>query len=68
MKKDDEADEMLPEYDFRHMTGGVRGKFAAAYQRGTNLARLDPDVAQAFTTDEGSSGCSPSSSSDSSSG
>jgi len=30
----------------------VRGRFAAAYQRGTNLASLDPDVAQAFTTDE----------------
>ena len=53
MKKDnDEAEELLPEYDFRKMTGGVRGRFAAAYQRGTNLARLDPDVAQAFTTDE----------------
>jgi hypothetical protein len=52
MKKDDEADDLLPEYDFRNMAGGVRGRFAADYQRGTNLARLDPDVAQAFTTDE----------------
>jgi hypothetical protein len=34
------------------MAGGVRGKYAAAYRRGTNLARLDPDVAKAFTTDE----------------
>lgn len=52
MKKDEEADEMLPEYDFKRMTGGVRGKYAAAYRQGTNLVRLDPDVAKAFTTDE----------------
>jgi len=52
MKKDEETDEMLPEYDFKRMTGGVRGKYAAAYRRGTNLVRLDPDVAKAFTTDE----------------
>lgn len=52
MKKDEEVDEMLPEYDFKKMAGGVRGKYAAAYRRGTNLVRLDPDVAKAFTTDE----------------
>lgn len=52
MKKDEEENEMLPEYDFKRMTGGVRGKYAAAYRRGTNLVRLDPDVAKAFTTDE----------------
>jgi hypothetical protein len=50
MKNDD--DDLLPEYDFEHMAGGVQGKLAAAYTRGTNLARLDPDVAKAFTTDE----------------
>jgi len=52
MKKDEDLDELLPEYDFRQMVGGVRGKYAAAYRRGTNLVRLDPDVADAFTTDE----------------
>jgi len=52
MKKDEDAEELLPEYDFSQMEGGVRGKYAAAYQRGTNLVRLDPDVAKAFTTDE----------------
>lgn len=51
MKKDDEHDDLLPEYDFRNMKGGVRGKYAKAYRGGTNLARLDPDVAAAFTTD-----------------
>jgi hypothetical protein len=53
MKKDEEPDDdMLPEYDFKKMPGGVRGKYAEAYRRGTNLVRLDPDVAKAFTTDE----------------
>lgn len=51
MKKDSEADELRPEYDFGQMSGGVRGKYAEAYRGGTNLARLDPDVAAAFTTD-----------------
>jgi len=51
MKKEAETDEMRPEYDFAKMSGGVRGKYAAAYRRGTNLVRLDPDVAEAFTTD-----------------
>lgn len=51
MKKDNEADELRPEYDFGRMSGGVRGKYAEAYRGGTNLARLDPDVAAAFTTD-----------------
>lgn len=47
-----DPDELRPEYDFARMSGGVRGRFAGAYQRGTNLARLEPDVAKAFTTDE----------------
>ena len=36
---------MKPEYDFR---GGVRGKYAARYARGTNVIILDPDVARVF--------------------
>lgn len=51
MKKDRERDDLRPEYDFKEMSGGVRGKYAEAYRGGTNLARLDPDVARAFTTD-----------------
>ncbi len=50
-KKDDEEAELLPEYDFAQMTGGVPGKYVAAYRRSHNLVRLDPDVAKAFTTD-----------------
>jgi hypothetical protein len=52
-KTDNEMPEDLrPEYDFAQMTGGVRGKYAERYQAGTNLVRLDPDVAQAFPSEE----------------
>lgn len=37
--------EMRAEYDF---SGGVRGKYADSYRRGTNLVLLDPEVAEAF--------------------
>lgn len=37
--------ESRPEYDF---SGGVRGKHAARYAKGTNIVVLDPDVAKAF--------------------
>lgn len=43
------TDEMREEYDLR---GGVRGKFFAEYQKGTNVVLLDPDVAKAFRTSE----------------
>ncbi len=50
MKKvpDRDADEVRPEYDFAAMTGGVRGKYAQRFREGTNLVRLDPDVAAIF--------------------
>jgi len=44
-KKVSEPDEMWAEYDFR---GGVRGKYARHYAKGTNVVVLDPDVAAAF--------------------
>lgn len=40
-----EVREMRPEYDF---SGGVRGKYAARYAKGTNIVVLDPDVAKVF--------------------
>ena len=43
------ANDMLPEYDFASMKGGVRGKYAAQYRAGTNLVLLDPEVAEAFS-------------------
>ena len=54
MKKEIESemnDELRPEYDFAHMKGGMRGKYVEQYRSGTNLVRLDPDVAQAFPND-----------------
>lgn len=42
-------DGMRPEYDF---SKGVRGKYYERYRRGTNLVRLEPDVAKAFPTSE----------------
>ncbi len=38
-------DELREEYDF---SGGVRGKYAERYAEGTNMVRLDPDVAKVF--------------------
>jgi hypothetical protein len=40
-----QTDDMRPEYDF---SGGVRGKYAASYERGTNVVLLDPDLTAAF--------------------
>jgi hypothetical protein len=36
---------MREEYDF---SGGVRGKYVNRYRRGTNVALLDPELAEAF--------------------
>jgi hypothetical protein len=51
MKKthSEEVDDMRPEYDF---SGGVRGKYAAQYAAGTNIVRLEPDVAAVFPDSE----------------
>ncbi len=38
--------EMLDEYDF---SGGVRGKYAERYAKGSNVIVLDPDVAAVFS-------------------
>ena len=43
------TDEMRAEYDLR---GGVRGKYFAEYQKGTNLVLLAPDVAKSFPDSE----------------
>ncbi|MCC5900179.1 MAG: hypothetical protein JJU32_19990 [Phormidium sp. BM_Day4_Bin.17] len=44
-------DELRPEYNFSQMQEGVRGKYVGRYRTGTNIVRLDPDVAQAFPND-----------------
>src|SRR5208337_5052227 len=40
-----EPQEMLSEYDF---SGGVRGKYAGRFEKGTIMVVLDPDVAEIF--------------------
>ena len=45
MSKTTESDEMKPEYDF---SDGVRGKHYRAYQQGTNVVLLEPDIAEVF--------------------
>jgi hypothetical protein len=40
--------DLRPEYDFAAMKGGVRGKYAQEYRKGTNLILLAPDVAEVF--------------------
>ena len=52
MKTDDTPlDELRPEYDFSNMSGGIRGKYAQRYRAGTNLVKIDPDVAEVFMDD-----------------
>lgn len=51
--KTEQPDDLRPEYDLTTLLKeGVRGKYAAQYQEGTNIVRLDPDVAAAFPTSE----------------
>lgn len=45
-------DEPRPEYDATVLKGGVRGKYAKQYAAGTNLVRLDPDLAAEFPSEE----------------
>lgn len=42
------GDDLRPEYNTSELKGGVRGKYAASYADGTNLALLEPDVAEHF--------------------
>lgn len=44
----DESDDMRAEYDFANMQGGVRGKYANAFQGKVTTVLLDSDVAEIF--------------------
>jgi hypothetical protein len=46
------SDDLRPEYHREDLGKGVRGKYFAAYQKGTNLVLLNPDIAKAFPTSE----------------
>jgi hypothetical protein len=55
MKKSGKAvldPDLRAEYDFSSMAGGVRGKYLERYRAGVNLVLLEPEVAEAFPTDE----------------
>lgn len=45
-------DELRPEYEEMLLKNGIRGKYAARYAAGTNMIKLDPDVAAAFPNEE----------------
>ncbi len=46
------VDDLRAEYDFSSLKGGVRGKYYRRFQAGTNIVRLEPDLARVFPTDE----------------
>ena len=46
------ADDMRPEYDFASMKGGVRGKYLRRGREGTNIVLIQPEVSEAFPTEE----------------
>ena len=55
MKKESKkkkADELRQEYDLSVLKGGVRGKYAKQFEKGTNLVLLSPDVAKYFPDEE----------------
>lgn len=50
--KKEMADDLRPQYDLSKLKGGVRGKYAKRFQRGTNLVLLSPDVAKYFPDEQ----------------
>lgn len=43
-------DDLRPEYNPEDLGKGVRGKFLDAYNKGTNLVLLNPEVAKVFSS------------------
>jgi hypothetical protein len=54
MSEASNTDELREEYDFtpEMLRHGERGKYAERYAAGTNIVRLDPDVADVFPDSE----------------
>jgi hypothetical protein len=49
MKKRSDPDELRQEYTLEDFPDGLeRGKYAARMADGSNIVRLDPDIARAF--------------------
>ena len=51
-KNNKNADDLRPEYDLSKLKGGVRGKYAKRFKKGTNLVLLSPDVAKYFPDEQ----------------
>ena len=41
-------DDLRPEYDFRDLGEGVRGKYRKRYQEGANVVVIEPDLVKVF--------------------
>jgi len=54
MKKSEQTrnNDLRPEYDFASMKGGIRGKHVRRFREGTNIVLLEPEVAEAFPTED----------------
>ena len=46
------ADDLRLEYDFASMKGGVRGKYVRRAREGTNIVLIEPEVTDAFPTEQ----------------
>ena len=46
------SDDLRPEYDFASMKGGVRGKYLRRAREGTNIVLIEPEVTDAFPTEQ----------------
>ena len=46
------TDDLRPEYDFASMKGGVRGKYLRRVREGTNIVLIEPEVTDAFPTEQ----------------
>jgi hypothetical protein len=55
MNQDNEnkpGDGLRDEYDETALNGGFRGNYVSRLSKGSNIVRLDPDIAAAFPTEE----------------
>ena len=52
VNKKKKVDELRQEYDLSKLKGGVRGKYARKFKKGTNLILLSPDVAKYFPDEQ----------------
>ena len=47
-----EQDNLRPEYDFRDLGEGVRGKYHKRYEEGANVVVIEPDLVKVFPNAE----------------